>query len=112
MGGDGPPSQKHGEYMGPWGAFGGRPQKGIITYALAANRQRPFAGATYSAIFNTYRRAKAQFLYVVPPLVLAYWLMNWAVEKNEYVNSKAGRLEAAAQEEANVKAKERVSGGE
>ncbi|KAL8913737.1 MAG: hypothetical protein Q9171_001471 [Xanthocarpia ochracea] len=77
-----------------------QPQKGIITYALSANRQRPLAGVTNAMIFNTYRRCRAQFLYVVPPIAFAYLLLNWATEKNEYYNSKEGRMhspEAAAE---------------
>ncbi|KAI4142290.1 MAG: hypothetical protein L6R39_005001 [Caloplaca ligustica] len=93
MGGEGP-DPKHGKYMGPWGNFGSPTQRGIITYALSANRQKPFAGAMHSAIFNTYRRCKAQFLFVVPPFAGAYMLMNWAVEKNEFLNSKEGRMTA------------------
>lgn len=56
------------------------PQR-IATYALSANRQRPFAGAFHAAIFNTFRRCRHQFLYVVPPFVAAYAAMNWAVER-------------------------------
>ncbi|SMY20203.1 unnamed protein product [Zymoseptoria tritici ST99CH_1A5] len=40
---------------------------------------------------NTIRRSRNQFLYVVPPLVAAYWLMEWANERNHYLNCKAGR---------------------
>ncbi|KAL8685537.1 MAG: hypothetical protein Q9218_007698 [Villophora microphyllina] len=61
---------------------GSQTQKGIVTYSLSANRQRPFAGATSAAIFNTYRRSKAQFLYWVPPLVAGYLLISWANEKS------------------------------
>ena len=61
--------------------LGGRPQKGIITYTLSANRQRPLAGTMQAAVFNTYRRARSQFLYVVPPFIIAYVAMNWAIEK-------------------------------
>lgn len=56
-------------------------QKGIVTYGLAPNRQNPFAGAAHAAIFNTWRRASAQILYVVPPFVAAYYIMNWATER-------------------------------
>ncbi|WEW56800.1 ubiquinol--cytochrome-c reductase subunit 8 [Emydomyces testavorans] len=94
------PDPKNGVYMGGWGNFGTvHPQRGIITYSLASNRQRPLAGAMYNAIFNTWRRCKAQFLYVVPPFVIAYATMNWAVERNEYLNSKPGRLAEGASEE-------------
>ncbi|RDL40297.1 uncharacterized protein BP5553_00276 [Venustampulla echinocandica] len=77
---------------------GSPPQKGIITYGLSANRQRPLAGALHAAIFNTWRRFSAQVFYVVPPFVVAYAAMSWAVERNEYLNSKAGRLEYGADE--------------
>lgn len=98
---------------------GSQPQKGIVTYALSANRQRPFAGVMSAAIFNTYRRSKAQFLYVVPPFVAGYLIMSWATEKfedpilrtlgipwltsvrNHYYNSKEGRMhEPEASDEA------------
>lgn len=57
------------------------PQKGIVTYSLSANRQRPLAGTAHAAIFNTWRRFRHQVLYVVPPFVAAYAAMNWAVER-------------------------------
>ncbi|KAI4123082.1 MAG: hypothetical protein LQ338_005453 [Usnochroma carphineum] len=88
-------------------------QKGIITYALSPNRQKPMAGATNAAIFNTYRRCKTQFLYVVPPFAAAYLLMNWAIEKygynsvpggwgrvNEFYNTKEGRMRAPEESDA------------
>jgi ubiquinol-cytochrome c reductase subunit 8 len=59
------------------------PQRGIITYGLSANRQRPFAGALNAAIFNTWRRFRHQILYVAPPFLIAYATMNWAIEKYE-----------------------------
>lgn len=55
--------------------------KGIASYALSANRQRPFAGALNAAIFNTARRSRNQILYVVPPFILAYGVMQWAIER-------------------------------
>ncbi|MCJ1250793.1 hypothetical protein MMC30_008021 [Trapelia coarctata] len=91
MGGEGVDT-KNGKFLGPWGAIGSQPQKGIASYAISANRQRPLAGTLNAAIFNTWRRFKAQALYVLPPLALAYATMNWAIEKNEYYNSKEGRL--------------------
>ncbi|KAL8810918.1 MAG: hypothetical protein Q9223_007647 [Gallowayella weberi] len=93
-GGSEPLDTKHGQYLGAWGNLGSQKQKGIVTYALSANRQRPLAGAASAAVFNTYRRCKAQFLYVVPPFVFAWWIMAWATEKNEFYNSKAGRTQA------------------
>lgn len=65
---------------------GSQPQKGITTYALAGNRQRPLAGVMNAAIFNNWRRFRAQVLYFAPPLIIAYMTMNWAVEK--YVDLK------------------------
>lgn len=56
------------------------PQR-ITTYSLSANRQRPFAGAGHAAIFNVFRRFRHQALYVIPPFVVAYAAMNWAIER-------------------------------
>ena len=62
---------------------GGSKQKGIITYGLAANRQNPFAGAFNDAIFNTFRRTRGTIFYWLPPLLAAYYLMDWANERYE-----------------------------
>ncbi|KAJ5901903.1 ubiquinol--cytochrome-c reductase subunit 8 [Penicillium taxi] len=72
------------------------PQR-IATYSLSSNRQRPFAGAFHAAIFNTFRRTAAQALYVAPPFVAAYLAMEWAVERNHFLNSKPGRALTAAE---------------
>lgn len=56
-------------------------QKGVTSYALSNNRQRPLAGCWNAAIFNTFRRFRAQVFIVAPPFILAYVLMNWAIEK-------------------------------
>lgn len=56
------------------------PQR-IASYSLSANRQNPMAGAFHAAIFNTFRRCRHQALYVVPPFLVAYATMNWAVER-------------------------------
>ncbi|CAL5871198.1 uncharacterized protein PFLUO_LOCUS5445 [Penicillium psychrofluorescens] len=85
---------KNGIYMGGWGDFGCPTPQRIATYSLSSNRQRPFAGAAHAAVFNVFRRFRHQVLYVVPPFVAAYAAMNWAIERNEYLNSKPGRLEA------------------
>ena len=66
-----------------WGHKAIPKQTGIVTYALSPNRQRPLANAFYNAIFNTFRRSRAQFWYVVPPFVAAWWLLEWA--EHEYV---------------------------
>jgi len=89
---------KHGVYLGGWGAFGSEPQKGITTYSLSPNRQNPLAGVLHAAIFNTFRRTRHQILYWLPPILIAYYSMEWAIEKNEYYNSKPGRMEAAEAE--------------
>lgn len=60
---------------------GSLPQKGITTYALSANRQRPLAGTMHAAIFNTFRRFRQSVLYVVPPFVVGYMLMDWATKR-------------------------------
>ncbi|KAM5434289.1 Cytochrome b-c1 complex subunit 8, mitochondrial [Microsporum ferrugineum] len=91
---------KHGVFLGGWGNLGvATPMKGITTYSLSQNRQRPTAGMLYNAFFNTYRRSKAQILYVLPPFIAAYALMDWATKKNEYLMSKPGRLATAGDEE-------------
>lgn len=56
-------------------------QKGITSYALSSNRQRPLAGTLNAAIFNSARRFSAQVLYVAPPLILAYSAIQWAIER-------------------------------
>lgn len=56
-------------------------QKGIVTYGMSPNRQNPLAGTAHAAVFNTWRRFKGQVLYVVPPFLVAYYVMNWATER-------------------------------
>ena len=70
---------------------GSQPQKGITTYALAGNRQRPLAGVMTAAIFNNWRRFRAQVLYFAPPLVIAYVTMNWAIEKYAHLRDSCFR---------------------
>jgi len=60
---------------------GSPPQKGVTTYSISANRQKPFAGAAHAAIFNTWRRFRNQAFYFVPPLVGVYFLIDWAEKK-------------------------------
>jgi len=60
---------------------GSQTQKGVTSYALSANRQRPLAGTLNAAIFNTWRRFSHQVLYFAPPLIIAYVTMNWAIER-------------------------------
>lgn len=75
-------------YAGCWNGVadtvyiaGSRPQKGIASYSLSANRQRPLAGTFRAAIFNTARRTGGQILYVVPPFLVAYYVMHWSIER-------------------------------
>ncbi|KAI6245305.1 Cytochrome b-c1 complex subunit 8 [Erysiphe necator] len=83
---------KYGKYIGNWGNFGLQKQRGVISYALSANNQRPFAGAFHAAIFNTWRRFSAQVLYIAPPFIIAYSTLQWAIKRNEFLNSKEGRM--------------------
>ncbi|KAK8055010.1 hypothetical protein PG993_000237 [Apiospora rasikravindrae] len=54
------------------------PERGIITYALSSDRQNILAGAGRAAVFNTWRRFAGQVLFWAPPLVAAYYAMDWA----------------------------------
>ncbi|KAJ4304870.1 ubiquinol--cytochrome-c reductase subunit 8 [Kalmusia sp. IMI 367209] len=88
-------------HIGAWGnpyEGGGQPGKGLVYYGLSSNRQRPFAGFFTKGVWNTVRRARNQVLYVVPPFILAYSAMQWAIERNEYLNSKQGRAEFGDEE--------------
>ena len=60
---------------------GGTKQKGIVHWGLSANRQNPFANAGHDAVFNTFRRTKAQIFYWLPALLTGYYLMSWATER-------------------------------
>lgn len=60
---------------------GSQTQKGIVHYGLSANRQRPLAGTLNAAIFNTWRRFSHQVLFIAPPMVIAYYTMQWAIER-------------------------------
>ncbi|KAH6840683.1 cytochrome b-c1 complex subunit 8 [Chaetomium sp. MPI-CAGE-AT-0009] len=97
-GGGDAPIGRHGKYLGGWGNFGGMKQKGIISYGIAPNRQYPLAGAAHDAFFNTWRRFSGQVLYWAPPMIAGYYIINWAVERNHYLNSKQGRAEFGGEE--------------
>ncbi|KAL2118582.1 hypothetical protein VTJ04DRAFT_8242 [Mycothermus thermophilus] len=99
LGGGGGKVGKHGLFLGGWGDFGGLKQRGIISYGIAPNRQNPLAGAFHDAIFNTWRRFSSQVLYVAPPIIAGYYAINWAVERNHYLNSKQGRAEFGVDED-------------
>jgi ubiquinol-cytochrome c reductase subunit 8 len=71
-------------HIGDWGnpyAAGGRGGKGTAAYSLSSNRLNPLAGVLRKGIPNIMRRAKNQVLYVVPPFVVAYYALQWAVER-------------------------------
>lgn len=82
-------------YLGWWGNFGGLPQKGIASYTLAGNQQKPTAGIVHAAIFNSWRRFKGNVLYVVPPFVAYYFIMDWA-EKRCVIHNPPDELQHAA----------------
>jgi ubiquinol-cytochrome c reductase subunit 8 len=71
-------------HIGDWGnpyAAGGRGGKGIAAYSISSNRLNPMAGCLKKGIPNIARRARNQVLYVVPPFVIAYYAMQWAIER-------------------------------
>ncbi|KAK5944271.1 ubiquinol--cytochrome-c reductase subunit 8 [Knufia obscura] len=72
---------KNGIFLGGWGDLGSMKQKGLTSYALSPNRQRPLAGTLNAAIFNVARRTRHQILYWLPPLLIAYTMMQWAIER-------------------------------
>lgn len=62
--------------------LGSPKQRGIISYGLAPNRQKPFAGAFSSdAIFNIVRRIRREIVYILPPAIAYYYMYTWAKEK-------------------------------
>ncbi|KAH6633783.1 cytochrome b-c1 complex subunit 8, partial [Boeremia exigua] len=86
----------HRWHIGSWGnpyEGGGRPGKGVVTYSLSPNRQRPMANFIGKGFWNVVRRSRNQVLYFIPPLIAGYAAMEWAIERNEYLNSKQGRAE-------------------
>ncbi|CAK7222723.1 Cytochrome b-c1 complex subunit 8, mitochondrial [Sporothrix curviconia] len=93
-GGGDTPLGKYGHYIGNWGAMGPATQKqrGIVSFGIAPNRQNPFAGAGHDAVFNTWRRFSRQVLYWAPPFIAGYYIMQWATERNHFLNSKHGRV--------------------
>lgn len=68
-------------WLGNWGDLGSPKQKGLTSYALSPNRQRALAGTMHAAIFNVSRRTRDQILYWLPPLLIAYAAMQWAMER-------------------------------
>lgn len=56
-------------------------QKGIITYGISPNRQNPFAGAGHDAVFNVWRRFYAHVFYWAPPMLVTYYVLDWAKKR-------------------------------
>ncbi|KXJ85345.1 cytochrome b-c1 complex subunit 8 [Microdochium bolleyi] len=85
------PIGKYGHYLNKdtWGNLGCvLPQKGIISFSLSPNVQKISWTVSPS---NGWRRFRYQVLYWAPPLIAAWYLMEWANERNRYLNSKEGR---------------------
>jgi ubiquinol-cytochrome c reductase subunit 8 len=77
-------------HIGDWGnpyEGGGQPGRGVISYGVSPNRLRPFNGFFTKGIFNSIRRVRGQVLYIVPPFIAAYSIMQWAIER--YVSGSA-----------------------
>jgi ubiquinol-cytochrome c reductase subunit 8 len=53
----------------------------MITYMLSSNQQNILAGTAHDAVFNTWRRFRMQALYWIPPMLAAWYAMNWATER-------------------------------
>lgn len=72
-------------------SYGERKQKFTVRYGLSPNAQNPFKGVVHNAFFNTFRRVKSQFLFVLIP-VGTYWsIWTWAQGYNEWLYTKAGK---------------------
>ncbi|ODV87018.1 hypothetical protein CANARDRAFT_6577 [[Candida] arabinofermentans NRRL YB-2248] len=80
-----------GAYMGWWGSMGSPKQKYIAQYTVSPYAQSPLKGSLEKAFFNTFRRTKAQFFYVVAPAIFVWEVWAWARDTNEFVYTKAGR---------------------
>ncbi len=70
---------------------GSQPQKGVTSYSLSPNRQRPLAGTLHAAVFNVARRTRQQILFWLTPMVIAYMAMEWATEKYALVLAENDR---------------------
>ncbi|GME77757.1 unnamed protein product [[Candida] boidinii] len=82
-----------GAYMGWWGNIGSPKQKYITQYTVSPYAQDPLKGSLEKAIFNTFRRTKAQILYIVIPGIIVWNVWTNARDYNEYLYTKAGREE-------------------
>ncbi|UZJ51015.1 hypothetical protein CBS101457_000335 [Exobasidium rhododendri] len=87
------------KYMGWWGAMGGPKQKGVTSYSVSPYQQSAMRGALKGYVFYGYKRLMQQAPYFVLPFGIAYAILAWGKQKNDYLNSKEGhRLHAAAEE--------------
>lgn len=82
-------------YMGWWGNIGSPKQKYITSYTVSPYQTKPFKGALYNAVFNTFRRTKNQVLFIVIPAVIVWNVWAKARDYNEYLYTKEGREELA-----------------
>lgn len=80
-------------YMGWWGNIGSPAQKYVNMYTVSPYATRPLKNNLHNAIFNTFRRAKNQVLYVVIPGVIVWNVWTANRDYNEYLYTKAGREE-------------------
>ncbi|KAK6463995.1 ubiquinol-cytochrome-c reductase chain [Scheffersomyces coipomensis] len=82
-------------YSGWWGYLGSPKQKHITSYTVSPFATKPFKGALYNSVFNTFRRTKNQFLYVALPFSIVWAVWANARDYNEYLYTKEGREELA-----------------
>ncbi|CAN6672032.1 cytochrome b-c1 complex subunit 8, mitochondrial [Trichomonascus vanleenenianus] len=82
----------HGKtYMGWWGNLGGPTQKYVYRYAVSSQAQKPFKGALHAAFFNTFRRVRAQAIFVLLPVACYYYVWTEANKYNKWLYTKEGR---------------------
>ncbi|VEU23531.1 DEKNAAC104698 [Brettanomyces naardenensis] len=80
-------------YMGWWGHIGSPKQKYITQYTVSPYAQAPLKGSLDRAVFNTFRRAKAQVFYLAVPALIVWEIWVHARDYNAYLYTKEGREE-------------------
>ncbi|QPG77352.1 ubiquinol--cytochrome-c reductase subunit 8 [Brettanomyces nanus] len=80
-------------YTGWWGHIGSPKQKYITQYTVSPFAQSPLKGSLNRAVFNTFRRFKAQVFYVGVPAIIVWEVWTNARDYNDYLYTKAGREE-------------------
>lgn len=80
-------------YMGWWGHIGSPTQKNVAMYSVSPYATRPLKGNLYNSVFNTFRRTKNQIAYIVLPGIIVWNVWTAARDYNEYLYTKAGRLD-------------------